>query len=128
MIVDRRTDEQPEDVIEPRGQTAREPFPQNPATRVDMLLHQRAQYRVLVREILVQRSDRHPGPLRDPIGRPRRVPVLGENVSRRIEDPPPRLGGTLLFGLLTRPKPVRRRNGGLPCRKRVVGPPMITQN
>jgi hypothetical protein len=66
-----------------------------------MLRLERNQDRVLVREVLVKRSDGNTGPLRDVVGRGPGVSALGENVSSRLED--------LLHGepgsLLNRPFP-----------------------
>ena len=58
--------------------------------------------RVLVREVLVERSDRDPGSLGDAIGRAGGVAVALENVSSRLQDRLDRLARTLLTRAATR--------------------------
>jgi hypothetical protein len=54
--------------------------------------------------------------------------VLGENLSRRIQDPLPGLGGPILLWLLAGPKPIRWGDGVLRWRMRVVNPGVTPQN
>jgi hypothetical protein len=114
VVIDRRTHEQPQGIVEPLWQAARQPLAEQPGSGIDVRVHERSQDGVFVRKVLVQRADRDPGALGDPVGGPGRVAVLGKNVSRGIQNPLPGLGGPLLFGLLALPKSIRRRDLGPP--------------
>ena len=52
----------------------------------EVLVHERDEDRVLVGEVLVERADRYPGPLGDPVGGPGGVALTLENLSSRFED------------------------------------------
>ena len=66
--------------------------------------------------------------LGDAVGGPANVAVLRENMSCRVEDPLPGLCGPVLCRLLTGPKSVRRGDGFLPSRMRVVNHDVNPQN
>jgi hypothetical protein len=114
VVIDCRAHEEPQGIVEPLRHATRQPLAEQPGSGIDVRVHECSQDGVFVRKILVQRADRDPGALGDPIGGPCRVAVLSKNMSRGIQNPLPGLGGSLLFGLLALPKSVRWRDRGPP--------------
>src|SRR5690606_3414158 len=72
-----------------------------PGATVDVPDQQLRKNRILVREVLIQRADGHPGVLGDAVGGAGGVAVLGENVSSGGEDALPRELGAHLPRLAT---------------------------
>ncbi len=85
VVVDGGAHELSERVVEPGRQACGQTFAQQLRSGIHMGIHQGPQHRIPVGEVLIKRSDREAGPFGDAVGGTRGVPVLGENVSRRVE-------------------------------------------
>ncbi len=93
-VVEVRTTAQPLQVRFER----RRPFGEVP-------VHEPNEDRVLVGEVLVERADRYPSSLGDPVGGPGGVALPLENLSSRFEDGLDGRPGARLLGELSRLKP-----------------------
>lgn len=103
VVVDRVADQGPDRRCQgARGQV--EFVGLGPGTAVDVPQQQRGEDRVLVRKVLVQRSDGDPGPFGDAVRGAGGVAVLGENVSSGGQDAFPGELGPHLARLATRLK------------------------
>ena len=94
-----RTDEHTTDYFEIRLGGAQSPgrFPDLVESLGNMSLGDAGKERVLVREVLIERTDRHPGLFGDLIGRRSVISALDENVSSRVENAVHHLPGTPLL-------------------------------